>query len=465
MIPHKFYLHFVFYFFILVGCTKRADDTSQREIAMINGASITKDELIRRLELTPLPEFHKPGGRNKRALDLLIDELVVSQWAKEQGLADSPGYKEAINFIKQQAMIRELFFEEIRSRAEPDPQQTDETLHKSLQRVTVDVLFTRDESTADEWNKELQQGVSFNELVKEFEGHLSVRFSEQSFHWGDGTAPIPLEKLAYRLNVGEASEVIEFPEGFGIMHVQHKVQDIFLTPGQLQQKRHQIMEVLQARIETELADEYVDKLLTPLQIKQKATGFHSLVRFLESEMNFISEDLPLNTSIFSDEVQISDDYDLSLAVVESPDFTWDGKDVLTLLRKYNYPINTRSPELLQKSLARFFRSALRDYYLAEQARKLGLESNKRVVDDIQSWGRYFLYSSGVSFFDSQDSNQDDKTIPLRRDEWIDKLREEADIKINHDLLENVELTGIPMLVLWNSDLGRQLAVPPLLEFR
>ena len=90
---------------------KRADDPSQHEIAVINGASITKEEFIRRLELTPLPEFHKPGGRNKRALNLLIDELVVSQWAKGQGLEDSPGYKEAIDFVKQQAMIRELFLD------------------------------------------------------------------------------------------------------------------------------------------------------------------------------------------------------------------------------------------------------------------------------------------------------------------------------------------------------------------
>ncbi len=146
---------------------KRADDPSQHEIAVINGASITKEELIRRLELTPLPEFHKPGGRNKRALNLLIDELVVSQWAKGQGLEDSPGYKEAIDFVKQQAMTRELFFEEIRNRAEPDPQQNEEILPKSLQRVTVDVLFTRDESTADEWNQELQQGASFDEVVKD----------------------------------------------------------------------------------------------------------------------------------------------------------------------------------------------------------------------------------------------------------------------------------------------------------
>lgn len=56
-------------------------------------------------------------------------------YGKDQGLADSPGYKEAIDFVKQQARIRELFFGEIRSRTEPDPQQTNETLNKSLHQI------------------------------------------------------------------------------------------------------------------------------------------------------------------------------------------------------------------------------------------------------------------------------------------------------------------------------------------
>ena len=161
----------------------------------------------------------------------------------------------------------------------------------------MDVLFTRDESTADEWNKELQQGVSFDELVKEFELHLSVRFSEQSFHWGDGTVPIPLEKMAYRLNVGEASGLIELPTGFAVLTVTNRTQDIFLIPYERVQKRDQVQQVLQARQETILANQYVERMLTPLGITQKAHGFQAVVGFLMAHRNFTTSDSVVSLSL------------------------------------------------------------------------------------------------------------------------------------------------------------------------
>ena len=48
-------------------------------------------------------------------LDMLIDELTLSQLAKERDFESSPDYKEAIEFIEQQSLIRELFFEKIRT--------------------------------------------------------------------------------------------------------------------------------------------------------------------------------------------------------------------------------------------------------------------------------------------------------------------------------------------------------------
>ena len=441
---------------------KRADDPSQHEIAVINGASITKEELIRRLELTPLPEFHKPGGRNKRALNLLIDELVVSQWAKEQGLEDLPGYKEAIDFVKQQAMIRELFFEEIRNRAEPDPQQTDETLHKSLQRVTVDVLFTRDESTADEWNKELQQGVSFDELVKEFEWHLSVRFSEQSFHWGDGTVPIPLEKMAYRLNVGEASGLIELPTGFAVLTVTNRTQDIFLIPYERVQKRDQVQQVLQARQETILANQYVERMLTPLGITQKAHGFQAVVGFLMAHRNFTTSDSVVSMSTYDVEFPRTEEHDLSLSVVVAPGLTWDGMEILSHIKKYKYPLSTGNRMELMAGLTRFLKITVRDYYLAKRARELGLEVHPRVKRDLATWSRYFLYLKGVETF-QRSAIENERYADLNS--WLEELTTQADINVNSSLLKSIELTGIPMLTVWDTDAGKRLVTPPLVSFR
>lgn len=452
-------LTFVFFIILIMGsCSKKRDQIAPETLALVNGVPITKQELVKRVELTPLPEFHKKGGRNKRALNLLIDELVVSLWAQEQGLDDSTDYKEMLGFVKQQALIRELFFEEIRAQADPDSEQVRQALEKSIQQLTVLTLFTEDENIAEEWRKALRSGEIFDDLVKETKGNPFVRIDSLSFHWGDGTVPIDIEKIAYRLEPGKPSELLKLDNGFGIIAVVNKVQDIILTPYDISSKWQQVKQVLRARNESRLANEYVDRLLTHLNITQKATGFIAVTRYLEEKMTSDSKGLLQLPLVQNEEYQFPD---LDLTVLKTPDFSWTGKDVLKILRKYNFPINTENSKAMQKSLTRFLKVAVRDHYLSQRAKQLGLESKKRVREDVQMWGRYFLYMKGIYAFTAGDSALKNINTVANR---ISELRANAEITINNNLLENIELTGIPMVVFWNNDLSRQLAVPPLIEF-
>lgn len=442
----------------IVCCTKKKDQIAPETLAFVNGVPITKKELVNRLELTPLSEFHKAGDRNKRALNLLIDELVVSQWAQKQGLINSSDYQELLDFVKQQALIRELFFEEIRAQAEPDSHQIYQALGKSMQQITVQTLFTEDENIAVEWQNSLYSGKTFEYLLKELKGNHFVRVGSSSFHWGDGTVPIEIERIAYQLELGESSGLIKLNAGFGIIAIVNKVQNIFLTPYDLSSKRQQVNQVLRARNESRLANEYVDQLLTHLNITQRATGFVAVMRYIDKKMFADSDNMIQFPLVYNEEIQFRDLY---LPVLETPDFTWTGKDILDILRKYNFPINTKNSKTLQNTFTRFLKVAVRDHYLSQRAEQLGLGSKKRVLEDIQIWGRYYLYINGIHAFIASDSTT--KNI-ITISSWISELRANTQITINNDLLEEIELTGIPMIVFWNNDISRQLATPPLMEF-
>lgn len=442
----------------LVCCTKNEDQIAPATLALVNGVSITKKELVNRLELTAIPEFHKQGGRNKRALNLLIDELIVSQWAQAQGLINSSDYQELLEFVKQQALIRELFFEKIRVQAEPDSQQIHQALEQSIQQLTVQTLFTEDENIAVEWQNSLYSGKTFEYLLKDSRGNLFVRVGSSSFYWGDGTVPIEIERIAYQLELGQHSELIKLNDGFGIIAIVNKVRNIFLTPYDLSSKKQQVKQVLRARNESRLANEYVDQLLTHLNIIQRATGFVALMQYIDKKMFADSENMIQFPLVHNEEIQFPD---LHLPVLETPDFTWTGKDILNMLRKYNFSINTNNSKVLQNNLTSFLKVAVRDHYLSQRAEQLGLGSKKRVLEDTKIWGRYFLYINGIRAFIASDSTA--KNI-VTISNWISKLRANAQITINDDLLEEIELTGIPMVVFWNSDIFRQLATPPLMEF-
>ena len=49
-------------------------------------------------------------------------------------------------------------------------------------------------------------------------------------------------------------------------------------------------------------------------------------------------------------------------------------------------------------------------------------------------------------------------------EKSDKMRSWANIVINHELVKTITVTEIPMLIFRNTDISKNLAVPPLVRF-
>jgi len=444
----------------LASCAKKTDPLPDEVVAVVNGVPITKREMIKRTELTPILGFHRHKERNKRVLDMLIDELTLSQWAASKGFEDAPDYKEAVAFIEQQALIRELFFVEIRSNAEPDSLKIDLALRKSMVRLSVQTLVTESKDVADKWSELIKSGEMFMDLAEENETDLGIKIKNWSFHWGDGTVPIEVENAAYVTKVGEMSTVIKLPNSFVVLQVENMVQDVFLTPYDVSNKQSQIKEVLRARKETILANEYVSELMEPITVQQMGDGLEAVVKFIQRRMELNENDeLPL-AQIMNEELALSDEIDLSAPVIKTPGFVWNGSDVTALLRNYNYPINKSSRASLHNTMTDFLKSAVTDHYLAERAEYKGLQTAERVKEDVRMWSRYFLSLKGLKAMADNDSTRNDREIAIQ----VKALRESAEIKINHDFLKSIELTGIPMVAVWKNRFNQHLAVPPLTQF-
>ncbi|MCH8305771.1 MAG: hypothetical protein IIB94_11660 [Candidatus Marinimicrobia bacterium] len=76
------------------------------------------------------------------------------------------------------------------------------------------------------------------------------------------------------------------------------------------------------------------------------------------------------------------------------------------------------------------------------------------------WSRYFLSLKGLRAMADNDSTMNDREIARQ----VKALRESAEIKINHDFLKSIELTGIPMVAVWKNRFNQHLAVPPLIQY-
>ena len=117
---------------------------------------------------------------------------------------------------------------------------------------------------------------------------------------------------------------------------------------------------------------------------------------------------------------------------------------------------------LFKNLARLLKNAVRDEYLYRKALELDLNKSLAAQKDYGLWKRYLLYRKGVStFIANVDPDNRQKVLTA----WLNSLRKDAEIRVNNQLLNSVNYTGIQMLTFWNDNSSLQLAVPPLIDFR
>ncbi len=451
------------YIFIIpfyIACTE--SEPNVEALAVVNGVTITKAQLVSRLELTPVLKSNAKTDLVEEALNIIIDEIVVSQWAIKKRLDKKENYNDHISFTRRQALIRELFYIEIRNQSIPIKSEIESAFQKSQQQITIEILFTQEQYISDEWSNLINTGKTFKEIEEVYDSSLFVQESVVSFHWGDSNIPSKIQTISYETEVGGMSNVFKVPWGYGILSVRSRVKDIFINSSVHRQNRQEISKLIQARKEDILASMYTARLLENINVEQIGRGFKEISEYLESRTYLNANEGTADRYVKDIELQSGDKYDLSLMVVKSPDFEWDGNNILTLLRQYNYPVTSDGIESINKSLMPFLKGAVRDYYLEKRAEQLGLESNVRVRDDIEMWSRYYLYMLGVSEMIMADSKRDAQKM-LR--EEINKLRSKANIEIDSEMVQTIRITGIPMIVLWNNDFGKNLAVPPLLSFQ
>ena len=246
-----------------------------------------------------------------------------------------------------------------------------------------------------------------------------------------------------------------------MLSVRKRITDIFINTYAHNQDRQVISKIIQARKEDIFASVYTEKLLKNIKVEQIGSGFKAVSGYLATRAKLDNEEEGGGRYVKDIELQSNKLYGLSLVTIKSPDFEWNGYDVLSLLKQYNYSVNADGIESIKKSLSVFLKSVVRDHYLAERAVQLGMASAVRVRDDIEMWSRYYLYLEGVKQMIKDDKYKGEKRMIS---EEIDKMRSRANIVINHELVKTITVTEIPMLVFWNTDISKNLAVPPLVRF-
>lgn len=442
----------------IIGCTVKDGGDTDEIVAVVNGVSISSRDLIHRFELAPLIGHDRLEEKHERVLNIMIDEMVVSQWVNQEGVVLPSAYHEAIEFITQQASIRELFRLYFESLPAADSGQIFQAYTKLNMELSIQTIFTESPGISKIWREATNNGQAFTELLAGSSDNPAIHIGQSTFHWGDGKVPEKIEAIAYGMEIDEVSDVVPVNRGFVIIKLIGIEKELVLSESSYSGKWRAAQKQLRIRQEFREARKYLAKIMKNINITQRAAGFQEVSRYLEKYLRDKPDQSVVEVTGRTDETPFLPEYDLAMPVVETPDFIWTGDDVLILLRKYNFHTPVNDPDAFRHNLTGFLKGAVRDHYLGERAKRLNIDSDERVTSDIRQWSRHFQFRVGIRAMSESDTTS---TVADK----IADLRESAAILVHKDILEKIEFTKITMQAYWNSDIASFLAVPPLIEIQ
>ena len=365
-------------------------------------------------------------------MDIGADDVVIDLWHGITGLADAP-----FGMLFPEAREDEAVF---------------------LFDV-VHFVQARELDVAQTWKQRLDGGLSFDELLEDITGDSpSPEDNRIEFSWGK-TEP-QIEEVAYQMHVGDVSPVIPVSNGYIILELENRIQELLPTAAHSAARRSTAGKIIRRRKEAVRSGQFVEEFMRDKNVVLKGIPFSILISELEEWVEFDEENRnqPRIKFFIHREVNLVEDRlneHLDDILVEFTGGGWTIRDFLEKLWLNEIPLSRETRRHFRRGLQESIRILVRDALLAKEGYRRGLDLRTSVKYDVGIWKDYFL-----SVLYSNQLKKENADIGER----FRMLREKYGIIVNEEQLERIELTTIPMVAVW-TDLQRQLVVPlwPLLE--
>ena len=442
----------------LVTCGNKQDEDV---LAEVGGKKIYVQEFINRLEFSPRPLLKDKTipEMNRSYLELLIAEKLLAIKAESEEFDKDTEIKKMVRMIEDRAVIKELYRREIQDQISVTDEEIRFAFKKMNTELELKYFWSESRKEADKFEKVLKQGIRFETALERYFGApIDSLNCKRKLKWGDFNNRI--EEAAYKMKSGEISPVIETHMGSFILKL-----DKISEPGSLKEqdylnKKSGIRKLLRIRKETELSIGYVKEYMESLNIILKGPVFARVAEELSDRVNFNSRSNKKteNLKVFSEEeidgTRLTLRNILNEKIVEFNGGFWTVEEILERIKLYNYPLDKTSKRDFINSLNRTVKYIVRDDFLVKKGKDIGLHKNPEVINEVNMWTDYFLYSKykGMAY----SKNSDVKNI-------LDELKNKVKIVINHEKLNGIRLSEINAVGV-NPGWVVYLMVPPFPEF-
>lgn len=257
----------------LGGCAKSKETNTalgsdNRILASFSGKTITVGDFMKRVSSFP-PAYKKviSAKRDDFLQDVVLEDLMYEQ-ALKKGVDKQKDVIDLVNESRKKIIISKLI--ETISTDVPVSEQDKKAFYeenkfrfKVPQRIKVSHILVNTKEQADEILKKISDGQSFEELAKQFSIDPSKDRGGDIGYVSKGDLIPDFEETAFKLEVGQTSDVIKTSLGYHIIRVTEKLPEETLS-----------YDKVAGNIEAELKDQkrkdavmdYADKLKASVKI-------------------------------------------------------------------------------------------------------------------------------------------------------------------------------------------------------
>ncbi|MGB9665113.1 MAG: peptidylprolyl isomerase [Ignavibacteria bacterium] len=393
----KKYSPLFFFLLLIVIPTSLHSQKFEGVIAEIGKIKITESEFRLRYELSPFVSHRSKWNQDTIKYDFLLSMIAERLWYLEainRGFQNSEDFKFYIKPLEDALLRDYLFKEEIENKIKLSAEDVNVTINNAQYKLKTRIINSEDSTKIFKIYSLLKENISLDSILRipeflfipagEFEVSLGSLKDEK------------VENYLFTLNPNEFTKPIRSEVGWVIFYITDK----FLTPIDLtdQKKIDDLKRITKTRRVMHKMNQYLKGLLSNKTIDINDEAF---IKIFEVIYNLILERTKSNPDTIRASYVLSDnDYreikktlgsnilQEELFVVNSNKVTvWD---FLANLAFEEHRFQSKDRNKIYSLLSKIVKDFVIHQYLTFEAKKKGIDKNKKLKDEIENWKIHYL---------------------------------------------------------------------------
>ncbi len=363
-----------------VSCTS-SDLPKEQIIAAVGDRVITASQLARSYELQP----RWGAGLTRRQayhnqLDYLIDEKLFALEACRLELHRDPAIAGYLRFIEEKELNKALYEIEVADKVEISEEEYQQAYLHSKKKVRFNYIFTRVAEFARYYAEQLQttpfDSIRVAEVLNDRKGVTRM----MSF----GDLDPKIEAVVFNLKPGAVAGPIEILDGYMVIQLLEGTVEKFISEMELAQQKSKLQKVIYQRKAAPIANRYIKDLMLDKNLTLNPEVFFALEKLFARVARHETQPelIPVHLSDAALHLVASDAAELNQQVLA----TFDGGQITVgefLEKMRNQPAGMRPRINMAQQLKDAIGVAVRNDFLANEARKKGLHKSPQVRAEIQ----------------------------------------------------------------------------------